>query len=129
MEVKKHFVLVHGTCFGAWVWYKLASLLKSNGHKVTSIDMKSSRININPIVAEEVKSITDYSQPLFDLMASLPLEERVILVGHSLGGISISLAMEIFHQKISVAVFLTAVMPGPHLTMELINQVVSICPS
>ncbi|GJR85274.1 salicylic acid-binding protein 2-like protein [Tanacetum coccineum] len=37
--------------------------------------------------------------------------EKVILVGHSLGGMNISLAMENFPKKISVAIFLTAFMP------------------
>ncbi|MCD7462970.1 hypothetical protein HAX54_049694 [Datura stramonium] len=41
--------------------------------------------------------------------------EKVILVGHSLGGFAISKAMEIFPEKISVAVFVTALMPGPTL--------------
>ncbi|XP_059670899.1 methylesterase 10-like [Cornus florida] len=44
-------------------------------------------------------------------MASLPDGEKVALVGHSYGGFSISLAMERFPEKISVAVFLTAFMP------------------
>jgi len=41
-------------------------------------------------------------------MESLPSQEKVILVGHSFGGISISLAMERFPHKISVAVFVAA---------------------
>ncbi|XP_027152367.1 methylesterase 10-like [Coffea eugenioides] len=41
----------------------------------------------------------------------LPDEEKVVLVGHSYGGLCISLAMQSFPQKISVAVFVSAYLP------------------
>uniref|UniRef100_A0A5B7BYB1 Putative methylesterase 10-like isoform X1 n=1 Tax=Davidia involucrata TaxID=16924 RepID=A0A5B7BYB1_DAVIN len=48
-----------------------------------------------------------------ELMASLPCDdEKVILVGHSYGGLPISMAMEAFPEKISGAVFVTAYMPN-----------------
>ncbi|KAH0688981.1 hypothetical protein KY289_016339 [Solanum tuberosum] len=77
---KNHFVLVHGACHGAWCWYKVVTILRSEGHK------------------------------------------RVVLVGHSLGGINISLAMEKFPHKIAVAVFVTASMPGPDLNLVAVTQ-------
>ncbi|XP_062102165.1 methyl jasmonate esterase 1-like [Humulus lupulus] len=115
-----HFVLVHGSCHGAWCWYKVVALLKSKGHKVTTLDLASSGIHPKPI--HEIKSISDYVEPLMDFMASLPPEERVILVGHSVGGACISVAMERFPEKISVAVFATACMPGPDLSFSIINE-------
>ncbi|CAL9026938.1 unnamed protein product, partial [Prunus brigantina] len=51
------------------------------------------------------------SEPLLELIASLGPKEKVILVGHSLGGMNLPLAMERFPQKISAAVFLTAFLP------------------
>ncbi|EXB37215.1 hypothetical protein L484_020271 [Morus notabilis] len=109
MEKEKHFVLVHGTCHGAWCWYKLLSLLKLAGHRATALDLGAS--GINPKQLNEVSSVSDYIQPLMDFMASLPQEEQVILVGHSYAGFCISLAMESFPRNILVAVFLTAYMP------------------
>ncbi|GMN74198.1 hypothetical protein TIFTF001_054388 [Ficus carica] len=55
-------------------------------------------------------------------MASLKPEERVILVGHSLGGLGMSVVMERFPEKISAAVFVTALMPGPNLTFINISK-------
>lgn len=55
-------------------------------------------------------------------MAALPPDERVILVGHSLGGLAVSQAMERFPSKISVAVFVTALMPGPNLNISTLQQ-------
>ncbi|KAK2991463.1 hypothetical protein RJ640_016498 [Escallonia rubra] len=116
----KHFVLIHGSCLGAWSWYKLVPMLESSGHNVTALDLAAS--GINPKQVHDVPLISDYFQPLKDFMASLPSQERVILVGHSFGGLAISSAMENFSKKIYVAVFVTALMPGPTLNISTLNQ-------
>ncbi|KAJ8766634.1 hypothetical protein K2173_001154 [Erythroxylum novogranatense] len=116
----KHFVLVHGACHGAWSWFKLVPLLKSSGHNVTALDLGAS--GVDPRQAMDLRSISDYFQPLRHFMASLPHHERVILVGHSYGGLAISQAMEYFPDKVSVAVFISALMPGPALNISTINQ-------
>ncbi|XP_059642902.1 methylesterase 10-like [Cornus florida] len=109
-KIGKHFVLVHGICHGAWSWYKLVNLLKSAGHRVTALDLAASGVDPKPI--HEIASISDYIRPLMDFMASLPHDEGVVIVGHSYGGLAISLAMESFPEKISLAVFITAYMPN-----------------
>ncbi|KAG6666356.1 methylesterase 10-like [Carya illinoinensis] len=117
----KHFVLVHGACHGAWCWYKVASLLKSSGHKVTVLDLAAS--GIHPRQVHEVKSFSEYIEPLMEFMASPPLmEEKVVLVGHSYGGICISAVMEKFPERISVAVYATAIMPGPDLSILTLGE-------
>ncbi|KAL0450282.1 UNVERIFIED_CONTAM: Salicylic acid-binding protein 2 [Sesamum latifolium] len=93
-----HIVLVHGACHGAWCWYKLKPLLEAAGHRVTAFDLAASGIDTRTL--EELRSFEDYSQPLLDFMASLPSEEKVVLVGHSLGGMNIALAMEKYPEKI-----------------------------
>ncbi|KAK1363854.1 Polyneuridine-aldehyde esterase [Heracleum sosnowskyi] len=117
---EEHFVLVHGGCHGAWCWYKVATLLRSEGHRVTTLD--SAACGINQKSVQEVHSYTDYYEPLMEFMANLPPDEKVILVGHSYGGYGLSLAMETFPEKISVAVFVTALMPGPDLTYLTISH-------
>ncbi|KAI5665955.1 hypothetical protein M9H77_15808 [Catharanthus roseus] len=119
---ERHFVLVHGSGHGSWCWYKVASLLKSMGHKVTALDLAASGINMDKQL-HQIHSISDYSEPLMEFMANLPAEEeRVILVGHSMGGLSISIAMERFPQKIAAAVFVAAYMPAPNLSFPSILQ-------
>ncbi|RDY00975.1 Salicylic acid-binding protein 2, partial [Mucuna pruriens] len=110
----KHFVLVHGGLHGAWCWYKVANQLKSFGHNVTTLDMAAS--GINPKQMQEVLSVSEYHEPLMTFMASLPSKEKVILVGHSLGGLSVSIAMEKYPKQISVAVFITATVVSQNLT-------------
>ncbi|KAI9198850.1 hypothetical protein LWI28_023062 [Acer negundo] len=114
-----HFVLVHGACHGAWCWYKVATLLKTAGHRVTALDMAAS--GTHPSQLHDIPSMSDYFKPLMEFMASLPPEERVILVGHSMGGYCISAAMESFPHKVSVAVFCTAFMPSPDLTFTTLS--------
>ncbi|KAL3344552.1 hypothetical protein AABB24_023808 [Solanum stoloniferum] len=122
MEVmKKHFVLVHGACHGGWCWYKLKPLLEAAGHKVTALDLAASGIDLRKI--EQLHTLHDYTLPLLELMESLPQEEKVILVGHSLGGMNLGLAMQKYPQKIYAAVFLTAFMPDyVHISSYVLDQ-------
>ncbi|XP_058756492.1 methyl jasmonate esterase 1-like isoform X2 [Vicia villosa] len=120
MDNPRHFVLVHGACHGAWCWYKVVALLQSSGHKVTALDMAAS--GIHPKQVHELDSITDYYEPLIEFVRSLPQDERVILVGHSSGGIGISMAMELFPKKIAVAVFVASIVPSPDLGFVTINK-------
>ncbi|XP_022751313.1 methylesterase 1-like [Durio zibethinus] len=108
---EKHFVLVHGMCKGAWCWYKLKTQLESAGYRVTALDLAASGINMKMKSIEDILTFHEYSEPLLEMLASLPSNEKVILVGHSLGGINLALAMDKFPEKISVGVFLTASMP------------------
>ncbi|XP_057961907.1 methyl jasmonate esterase 1-like [Malania oleifera] len=119
---EKHFVLVHGACHGAWCWYKVATLLRAAGHRVTALDMAAS--GVHPKRLDQLRLVSDHYEPLRELLDSLPVlpEERVILVGHSKGGATISVAMERFPQKIAVAVFVAAIMPGPSLTVHTLNE-------
>ncbi|KAJ3696006.1 hypothetical protein LUZ60_001383 [Juncus effusus] len=105
----KHIILIHGACHGAWCWYKVVPLLHSAGYKVTVPDMAASGRDERKI--SEVLTFRDYCEPLLEIMRAIPSDEKVMLVGHSLGGLNIALAMEDFSEKISVAVFLTAFMP------------------
>ncbi|KAK4792711.1 hypothetical protein SAY86_023146 [Trapa natans] len=106
----QHFVLVHGACHGAWSWYKVKPRLEAAGHRVTVLDLTAS--GVSPRAIEEVFTFREYSQPLLDILRnSVPPEERVVLVGHSLGGLSVALAADMFFDKVAAVVFLTAFVP------------------
>lgn len=119
---QKHFVLVHGAGHGAWCWYKIKPRLESAGHKVTALDNAGSGIDTKSI--EDFHSLEEYSEPLLQFIGSLAPQEKVILVGHSLGGMNLSVAMEKFPEKISAAVFLTAFLPDTtHHPSYVMDQV------
>jgi len=111
----KHFVLVHGLCHGAWCWYKVATALESAGHRVTALDLAAA--GAHPARLHEVRSFEDYSRPLLDAVAAAPDGDRMVLVGHSHGGLSLALAMERFPHKVAAAVFVAAALPcvGKHM--------------
>ncbi|KAK7359902.1 hypothetical protein VNO77_01870 [Canavalia gladiata] len=121
---RKHFVLVHGAGHGAWCWYKLKPLLESAGNRVTLLDLAASGINTKKI--EDIDTFSQYSEPLLQLLAAIPPNEKVILVGHSFGGMNIALAMEKFPEKIAVGVFLSAFMPDiqhkPSYVLEKLTE-------
>ncbi|PRQ47821.1 putative 3-oxolaurate decarboxylase [Rosa chinensis] len=64
-SMKKHFVLVHGASHGAWCWYKLATLLTSAGHNVTTLDLPTSGIVISKLEFGKSNYFTD-TQYRFD---------------------------------------------------------------
>lgn len=121
-----HIVLVHGACHGAWCWYKLKPLLEAAGHRVTALDLAASGIDRRSL--QELCTLDEYSQPLLELMAAIPATEKVVLVGHSLGGMNIALAMEMYPHKVAAAVFLAAFMPTLCAQkIRLLQKVASDC--
>ncbi|KAG5606440.1 hypothetical protein H5410_027932 [Solanum commersonii] len=91
----------------------IVAMMLSSGHSVTTLDLGASGINSKQ--ALEIPHLSDYLSPLMEFMASLPDDKKVVLVGHSFGGLVISKAMETFPEKISVAVFFSALMPAPNI--------------
>ncbi|XP_073018805.1 salicylic acid-binding protein 2 isoform X1 [Primulina eburnea] len=102
-------VLVHGVCHGAWCWYKLKPLLEASGHDVTALDLSASGVDQRSL--DDIRTLEDYTKPLLEFMASIPQDEKVVLVGHSMGGLNIAVAMDKYPEKIGVAVFLSASLP------------------
>ncbi|KAG5558183.1 hypothetical protein RHGRI_008190 [Rhododendron griersonianum] len=108
MTKVSHFVLVHGIGGGSWCWYKVRCQLENSGYKVTCIDLKGAGIDQSD--AKNIHTFDEYNKPLIAFMSSLPDHEKVILVGHSAGGLSLTDATHKFGKKISFAVYLGATM-------------------
>ncbi|XP_024990974.1 methylesterase 17-like [Cynara cardunculus var. scolymus] len=110
LKAPPHFVLIHGISGGSWCWYKMKSLMYNSGYMVTCIDLKGA--GIDPSDPNTILSFDHYNKPLLDFFSSLPLlhHHKVILVGHSAGGLSITQATHKFPNKISVAVYVAATM-------------------
>ncbi|CAN1235600.1 Putative methylesterase 12, chloroplastic [Linum perenne] len=104
----KTFVLVHGEGFGAWCWYKTIAYLEEVGLVPVALDLTGSGIDTTD--SNCIMTLADYSKPLISYLEQLPDDEKVILVGHSTGGASVSYALELFPEKISKAIFVCATM-------------------
>ncbi|CAN8284692.1 unnamed protein product [Cochlearia groenlandica] len=106
---KHHFVLVHGPNHGAWCWHKVKPELEALGHRVTAVNLAAS--GDHPGSIKKIFTCDQYAEPLLELLESLPLGEKVVLLGHSTGGSCVAIAMDMFPKKIVVAAFTAAFMP------------------
>ncbi|GKV27124.1 hypothetical protein SLEP1_g36329 [Rubroshorea leprosula] len=104
----KKIILIHGAGFGAWCWYKTIALLEEVGLIPIALDLTGSGIDVSD--TNSVTTLAEYSKPLIVYLEKLAEDEKVILVGHSSGGACISYALEHFPQKISKAIFISAMM-------------------
>ncbi|KAL6961578.1 hypothetical protein U1Q18_039352 [Sarracenia purpurea var. burkii] len=99
-------------------------MLQSAGHNVTALDMAACGINLEPI--EKVCSFYNYSKPLLEFLENYPPDQKVILVGHSLGGLNLAYAMEYYPHKIIAAFFVTAYMTDTtHMRSYVIEKSLS----
>ncbi|KAJ0007418.1 hypothetical protein Pint_30194 [Pistacia integerrima] len=104
---KFHFVLVHGSSHGGWCWFKIRCLMETSGYKVTCVDLKSA--GIDPSDPNTLFTFAEYNKPLIEFLFNLPEDEKVILVGHSAGGLSLTDALHKFgSKKIQMAIYVAA---------------------
>ncbi|BAS72065.1 Os01g0355800 [Oryza sativa Japonica Group] len=102
-------ILVHGAGHGGWCWYRVATMLRAAGHRVHAPDLAASGADARRL--RDAPTFADYSRPLLDAVRALPGGERAVLVGHSLGGMSVALAAEELPERVAAAVFVAAFMP------------------
>jgi pimeloyl-ACP methyl ester carboxylesterase len=83
------FVLVHGASHGAWCWERLVPCLEADARvgTVVAIDLPG-RPGARDARSFEAVRIADYVQCIVDEIVSRDLRD-VVLVGHSLAGLSI----------------------------------------
>lgn len=99
----KHYILVHGAWEGAWSWDYVLPVLERHGHTVTVVDLHGR--------TEDDKTIRNvtmdaYVQTVVDQIDAL--DQKVILVGHSMAGVVISLVAERTPEKIEKLVYVAA---------------------
>jgi pimeloyl-ACP methyl ester carboxylesterase len=92
------FALVHGSCQDAWVWHKVAPLLRAEGHGVVAMDLP---------LADPNAGASEYADALRRALATL--EEPPILVGHSMAGMVIPVVAS--RRPVELLVFLAAAIP------------------
>lgn len=104
--MKTSILLVHGAWQGAWVWDEVALGLTRRGFTVRAFDLPGSGDDLTP--ATEI-TLASYAQAIV-AQARAMQADRLILVGHSMGGAAItaaaSMAPELFDRLIYVCAFL-----------------------
>ncbi len=103
------FLLVHGSCHGAWCWRDLIPALEALGHEARAIDLPAH--GADPVPAGEA-TLDSYAEAIL-----AAIDDPVTLVGHSAAGYPITLAAERAPERITRLVYLCAYVPAPGLSM------------
>lgn len=98
-------VIVHGAWYDSTSWYKVIPLLEARGHAVAAPDMPGYGRNARPIDQIGFDTYVDEV-----VRAVNSIRGRVMLVGHSLGGMFISQAAERVPDKIASLTYVAAFM-------------------
>jgi Alpha/beta hydrolase family len=101
------FGLVHGAGHGVWCWERLTPILEGLGHRVFAMDLP----------CEDVKAGTTRYAEVVD--RALPPADDLVLVGHSLAGLTVPLVAA--RRAVRRLVFLCALIPefGKSLTEQV----------
>ncbi|MGW5111890.1 alpha/beta fold hydrolase [Nocardia sp. NPDC004123] len=97
------FVLIHGGSHGAWCWYKMVPVLESRGHTVVTPDLPGHGRDRTP-----AKGLTGAAY--LDRVGSVlnSLADKAILVGHSMGGVTVKAAAERYADQIAGVAYVAA---------------------
>jgi pimeloyl-ACP methyl ester carboxylesterase len=105
------FGLVHGAQHGAWCWERLRPELEDRGHRAVAVDLPCD---------DPDATIGDYAAVVVDALAG---HDDVVLVGHSLGSLTIPVVAR--RRPVLRLVFLCSVPtgPGPAIDEDLASMV------
>jgi pimeloyl-ACP methyl ester carboxylesterase len=100
-----HFALVHGAYHGAWCWDDLRRELEHSGHETSAADLpcEDPDAGVERYADEVMSSITRTAHD-------------VVLVGHSLGGLTIPVVAA--RTRVLMTVYLCALLPVPGLSFD-----------
>ena len=98
------FGLVHGAWHGAWCWERLQAELEQRGHRSVAVDLPCDDPSAG--LARNAEIVID----------ALGDADDVVLVGHSLGGITVPVVAD--RRPVRRLVFLCALVPRPGKTMD-----------
>jgi pimeloyl-ACP methyl ester carboxylesterase len=98
------FLLIHGSCHGAWCWEAVIPALAAGGHRARAIDL--------PGRDGGAVTLGDYAAAILGA-----LDGPTVVVGHSAGGYAITAAAEHDASRISGLVYLCAYVPQTGISL------------
>jgi len=99
------FLLIHGSCHGAWCWDRVLPFLNHGPHQARAIDLPAHGTDRTPVAAV---TLDLYAQAIV-----AGLDGPTIVVGHSAAGYAITAAAELAPDRIAALVYLCAYVPRP----------------
>jgi pimeloyl-ACP methyl ester carboxylesterase len=108
------FLLIHGSCHGAWCWRDVIPALEALGQSARAIDLPGHGQDRTPV--GEV-TLDSYADAILDA-----IDTPVVLVGHSMAGFPITAAAEKAPEKIAHLVYLCAYVPTGGMSLIQMRQ-------
>ncbi|MEO8412435.1 MAG: alpha/beta fold hydrolase [Ginsengibacter sp.] len=107
LPVTNTYVLVHGSWQATYVWITVKQQLEKAGQKVVVVELPA---HGNDFTSPATVSIDVYKDKV--ISAILSTKQRVILVGHSLGGVVVTAVAEQIPGQIKKLVYIGAFVPA-----------------
>lgn len=101
------FVLVHGAWHGPWQWRDIVPALEAEAHRVLTPELPGHGDDRAPVQEMTLENYARRVQEAIDRAG-----ERVILVGHSMGGMVVTQAAEYAAPNVAKVVYVTAFLPA-----------------
>lgn len=105
MATPAHLLLVHGASHGAWCWTNVIEELGALGIASTAFDLPGSGVDRTP---RRAITLDDYIAATIGFVDSIEAD-HVVVVGHSLAGITIPGVAAARPEKVAAVVFLAGV--------------------
>jgi pimeloyl-ACP methyl ester carboxylesterase len=99
------FGLIHGAGSGGWIWELLVDELAKRGHAAVAVDMP---------IGDPSAGTREYAQTLVEALTDA--DDDVIIVGHSLGGLTAPVVAPM--RPVRMVVFLGGAVPTPGISFE-----------
>lgn len=99
------FVLVHGGCHAGWCWERVLGPLRAAGHDARAVDLPG-RAGDDPRAAD----LAGYVRTVVEAIDAAG--EPVVLVAHSMGGVTCGQVAEERTDDIATLIYVSAVVPG-----------------
>ena len=106
-------ILVHGGFHWGGCFTKVANELAERGHAVATPDLAGHGYDATPL--QQIRTMGDYVAPVERLVVNA--RQPVVLVGHSMGGLTLSYLGERYPDKIAALIYLAALMPRRGLSL------------
>jgi pimeloyl-ACP methyl ester carboxylesterase len=112
-ENPKNYVLVHGAWQAPFVWQAVKANLEKEGNKVIVVELPG---HGNDNTSPGAITLDLYKEKVIEALSKI--DGKVILVGHSLGGMIISSVAEAMPSKIEKLVYVAAYLPLSGQTLD-----------
>jgi pimeloyl-ACP methyl ester carboxylesterase len=103
---KKKIIMVHGSWHWGACFEKVSNLLAEAGYAVATPDLTSHGYDDHAY--DSFSTMGEYVQPVEKMLQNT--KEPVVLLGHSMGGVTLTYLAEKYPEKISKLIYLTAFM-------------------